>query len=124
MYFAFREARRLSVVEVEQFRKARQVLGNVDLLGAWGDAGNAPCEPSEGGECALEAGRDCVRAELGHLVQPLVQVGVRTPFCKGVILLGTVICGLKANPPSQGVSGLKGRGLTKGAVGRERKICS
>ena len=75
MYFARQEARRLSIVEAEQFRKARQVLGYVDLLGAWDDAGDAPREPSEGGECALEAGRDCVRAELGHLVQPLVQVG-------------------------------------------------
>ena len=49
---------------------------------------------------------------------------IRTPFCKGVILLGTVICSLKANPSSQGVSGLKRWGSTKGAVGRARKICS
>ena len=34
MYFALQAARRLSVVEVEQFREARQVLGYVDLLGA------------------------------------------------------------------------------------------
>ena len=42
---------------------------------------------------------------------------IQTPFCKGVILLGTVVCGLKANSSSQGVSGLKGGGSTKGAVG-------
>ena len=75
MYFANQKARRLSVVEVEQFRKARQVLGQVDLLGAWDDSGDAPCEPSEGGECAFQAGRDCVCAELRHFVQPLVHVG-------------------------------------------------
>ena len=75
MYFARQEARGLSVVEVEQFRKARQVLGQVDHLGAGDDVGDAPCEPSEGGECAFQAGRDCVCAELRHFVQPLVQVG-------------------------------------------------
>ena len=44
--------------------------------------------------------------------------------CHCLLQLGTVICGLKANSSSQGVSGLKGGGSTKGAVGWARKICS
>ena len=75
MYFAYWKAKKLSVVELEQFSETRQVLGYVDLICSGRDACDTPCEPSECGECAFKPGRDCVRAELRYFVQPLVQVG-------------------------------------------------
>ena len=58
----------------ESAKPGRYWVGYVCLFGPRDDAGDAPREPAECGECALQARSDRVRAELRHIVQPLVQV--------------------------------------------------